>query len=227
MHQKVFFSKDSLPTSLVLDAPPSASSLPHTRKYTNPLLPGFPRDKMVQRQMSCLQAPSQKGRCPLHTTLLRPSLPDTASVPEQALPQSGASTMSREALSTAEPITKALHPTSEERDGATQLMIPLPLDKLSGGLACKCVAGERSKQKCVAGQWEKGKGDPCGSYRERNGQRREEYTDSESGSPNSLSFTVKLEQEQTRDPPTGMSDFPRDCPADANKYPCISVLITC
>lgn len=212
MHQKVFFSKDSLRTSLVLDAPLSASSLSHTRKYTNPLLPGFPRAKMVQHQMSCLQAPTQKGRCPLHTTLLRLSLPDTTSVPEQASPQSGASTMSQEVLSTAEPITKALHLTSEERKGATQLMIPFSLNKFNWGLTCKCVAGERSQQKCVAGQWEKEKDDICRSYRERNGQRQEEYTDRKSESPNSLSITVKLEKEQTRDPPTGMSDFSKGFP---------------
>lgn len=138
---------------------------------------------------------------------------NTAFVPERAFPERNLDHESVSSFNRAESITKALNLTSEERKGATQLIIQFPLNKFNWGLACKCVAGERSKQKWVAGKWEKEKDDIWSSYRDRKVLRQKEYTDSESKSlENSLSITVKLEKEQT----TGISDFPRDFPKDAN-----------
>lgn len=128
-------------------------------------------------------------------------------------------------FSRAEAPTKALTLTAEEREGAPS-WFPFPLNKFSWGLACKCVAGEGSKQKWVAGKWEEEKDDIWSSYGDRNVQT--ERTHWQWVSPqNSLSITVKWEKEQTGDPPTGISDFPRGFPEEANKYPCISVIITC
>lgn len=98
--------------------------------------------------------------------------------------------------------------TSTERKGATQLIIQFPFNKFNWGLACKCVAGERSKHKWEVSKWEKEKGDIWSSYRERNVQRKKEYTGSESESSKfPESTTVRLEKEETREPLTGISDF--------------------